>query len=170
MGSHCIAPSTSQLTPPDASEQLATITRSSVRVLLIEDNEEAAALVQFWLADESDHSDQIHVEWAKTVLDAMTRLAQPGIEVVLLDLGLPELSGHRSFRAIESVAGDKIPIVILTADERPLSRDLTLGFGASDYLVKDKISPGQLRQALRNAVLRGRPHHFYRVLDTPSTP
>src|SRR5277367_488091 len=105
---------TSDVTPPEASPQLATCPGSPIRVLLVEDNDEAAALVQFWLAE--DVSDTIHVEWTKTVLDAMTRLAQPGIQVVLLDLGMPELTGHRSYRAIESVAGDHVPVVILTAD------------------------------------------------------
>ena len=156
---------TSDVTPPEVSPQVAISPSSPIRVLLVEDNEEAAALVQFWLAE--DESDPIHVEWTKTVLDAMTRLAQPGIQVVLLDLGMPELSGHRSFRAIESVAGETVPVVILTADEGHVSRDLTLGFGASDYLVKHQTSPAQLRQALRNAVRNGRPRHFYRILDTP---
>lgn len=166
MATLCAAPETSEIAPPDASPQLATSARCPIRVLLVEDSEEAAALVQSWLAE--NESDPIHLEWTRTVFDAMTRLVQPGIEVVLLDLGMPELSGHRSYRAIESVAGDNIPIVILTADERPVSKDLTLGFGASDYLVKDKISPAQLRQALRNAVRNGRPRRFYRILETPA--
>jgi CheY-like chemotaxis protein len=154
------------LAPPDVNSQPLTSPTDPIRTLLVEDNEETAALVQFWLAE--DESDTIHVEWTKTVLDAMTRLAQPGIQVVLLDLGMPELSGHRSYRAIESVAGEQVPVVILTADERPVSRDLTLGFGASDYLLKQQTSPLQLRQALRNAVRNGRPRHFYHILGTPN--
>jgi DNA-binding NarL/FixJ family response regulator len=87
----------------------------------------------------------------------MTRLCEPGIEVVLLDLGLPELHGYRSFRAIEAVAGSMIPIVILTADESGMSRDLTVEFGASAYLVKDRSTTHQIRQALASAVRSGRP-------------
>lgn len=101
--------------------------------------------------------DQFRVEWTQTVLQAMTRLALPGIEVVLLDLGLPELNGYRSFRAIDAATNCKVPVVILTADDRSVSRDLTVGFGASDYLIKDHVSPAQLRESLLNAIRQGRP-------------
>ena len=132
-----------------------------IQVLLVEDDFESAELVQIGLHDSSDQ--QFRVEWSPNLLHAMTRLCEPGIEVVLLDLGLPELGGYKSFRAIESVAGKKLPIVILTADESNISKELTLGFGASDYLVKNKISSGQLRDALLNAVRSGRPRS-----DTPT--
>ena len=126
-----------------------------VQVLLVEDSTEAAWLVQAYLR--RPEGDQFHVEWTQTIQEAMTRLALPGIEVVLLDLGLPELTGHRTFRAIDAAASHKVPVVILTADDRPVSRDLTVGFGASDYLIKDRISPAQLRESLFTAIRQGRP-------------
>ena len=82
----------------------------------------------------------------------MTRLSEPGIDVVLLDLGLPELKGYKSYRAIGIASADKIPVMILTSDERALTKDLTLGFGAAGYLLKGKTPPADLRQALRDAV------------------
>jgi DNA-binding response OmpR family regulator len=126
-----------------------------IQVLLVEDDEEAAWLVQTLL--EETGREQFRIEWTQSVLGAMTRLAQPGIEVVVLDLGLPELTGYRSFRAIESAGGGSVPVVILTSDERPISRDLTMGFGASDYLVKGHITSAQLRHSLFDAVHYGRP-------------
>jgi two-component system catabolic regulation response regulator CreB len=126
-----------------------------VQVLLVEDSEEAAYLVQECL--QGPAGDQFRVEWTQTVLEAMARLALPGVEVVLLDLGLPELTGYRSFRAIDAAANCKVPVVILTSDERSLSRDLTVGCGASDYLIKDRISPEQLRESLLAAIRQGRP-------------
>jgi two-component system, cell cycle sensor histidine kinase and response regulator CckA len=126
-----------------------------VQVLLVEDSAEAAWLVQACL--KGPKGDQFRVEWTDTVLDAMTRLALPGIEVVLLDLGLPELNGYRSFHAIDAAANGKVPVVILTSDDRTVSRDLTVGFGASDYLIKGRISPVQLRESLLNAIRQGRP-------------
>jgi DNA-binding response OmpR family regulator len=116
---------------------------------------EAAWLVEACLKGPT--GDQFRVEWAQTLLQGMDRLAHPGIELVLLDLGLPELNGYKSFRAIDAAADGKLPIVILTSDNRPASKDLTLGFGASDYLLKDRISPAQLREALLNAIRQGRP-------------
>jgi DNA-binding response OmpR family regulator len=137
-----------------ASPRTQTALDWPVHVLLVEDNPEAAWLVQTCLT--GDEKEQFRVEWTQNLLEAMTRLTQPGIEVILLDLGLPELSGYRSFRAIEAASDAKIPIVILTSDERSVSRDLTLGFGASDYLVKNRLSPLQLRQSLLNAIHRMR--------------
>jgi DNA-binding response OmpR family regulator len=148
----CAAPCPSYIELP-----IATRTRTAVdwpiQVLLVEDNADAAWLVQFCLTGEGE---QFRIEWASDLLQAMTRLAQPGIEVVLLDLGLPELGGYKSFRAIDAAVAGRIPVVILTSDDSRDSRDLTLGFGASDYLVKDSISPARLRAALVKAVRKGR--------------
>jgi DNA-binding response OmpR family regulator len=124
-----------------------------IQVLLVEDDADAAWLVQYCLTGEGA---QFRIEWAADLAHAMTRLRQPGIEVVLLDLGLPELDGYKSFRAIDLAADGKIPVVILTSDDRRDSRDLTLGCGASDYLIKNAISPACLRAALVNAVNGGR--------------
>jgi DNA-binding response OmpR family regulator len=124
-----------------------------IQVLLVEDDPDAAWLVQYCLIGEDDH---FRIEWASDLLQAMTRLGQPGIEVVLLDLGLPELKGYKSFRAIDAAANGKIPVVILTSDKGRDSQDLTLGCGASDYLIKDSISPASLRASLVNAVHSGR--------------
>jgi DNA-binding response OmpR family regulator len=125
-----------------------------VQVLLVEDSEEAAWLVQLCLTGSQE--EQFRIEWSQNLFHAMKRLAEPGIEVVLLDLGLPELNGYRSFRAIDAAAGGKVPVVILTSDDRGLSKQLTVGLGASDYLMKDTISPFLLRQALLEAIRRGR--------------
>jgi two-component system chemotaxis family response regulator WspR len=135
--------------------QTATAVDRPIQVLLVEDDPESAELIEIGLSDCDEH--RFRIEWSPNLLHAMTRLCEPGIEVVVLDLGLPELHGYKSFRAIESVASKSLPIVILTSDESPLSKDLTLGFGASDYLVKDRSTPDDLRHALLEAVRRGRP-------------
>ena len=126
-----------------------------IQVLLVEDSPEAAELVKVYLSE--DGAASFRVEWACNLVEAMTRLARPGLDVVLLDLGLPELSSYKSYRAIDVAAGPQLPVVILTSDERSVSRNLTLGFGASDYLLKHESSPAVLKQALRSAVMRSRP-------------
>src|SRR5579862_3656941 len=115
-----------------------------IQVLVVEDNTEAAELVKIHLTKAGDY--RFRVEWTPTLLEAIKRLRKPGIDVVLLDLGLPELSGYKSHRAIEAAAGDNFPIVIFTSDESHLSKALTLDFGASDYLLKHKCSSEQLRE------------------------
>jgi two-component system OmpR family response regulator len=148
------APCSSSVVAPTAPKTQTALDRP-IQVLLVEDNPEAAWLAQANLADPAGQ--QFQVEWVQTLYQGMKRLVVPGIEVILLDLGLPELDGYRSFRAIQSATNRKVPVVILTADDRFLSKDLTMGFGASDYLIKDRVSPFQLRESLRRASLRGRP-------------
>jgi two-component system catabolic regulation response regulator CreB len=124
-------------------------------VLLVEDSVEAAELVQVYLTEDGAHS--FRIEWACNLGEAVTRLSQPGLDVVLLDLGLPELGSYHSYRVIDVAAGPQVPVVILTSDDRSVSRDLTLGFGASDYLLKHESSPAVLKRALRSAVMHARP-------------
>jgi DNA-binding response OmpR family regulator len=139
----------------EAVPETITAVGRPIQVLLVEDSAEAAQLVQVFLDDEE--TKPFRVEWACNLVEAMARLAQPGLDVVLLDLGLPELSSYKSYRAIDVAAGPQVPVVILTSDDRSVSRDLTLGFGASDYLLKHESSPARIRQALRKAVAQPRP-------------
>ncbi len=127
-----------------------------IEVLLVEDNTDAAWSYMFSLT--ADGESRFHLDWAPNLVDATARLAEPGIEVVLLDLGLPETRGIQSFLAIDAAAKGKIPVVILTSDESRNSQDLTRKNGASAYLIKDTVSPARLRRALLEAVRSGRPH------------
>jgi DNA-binding response OmpR family regulator len=140
---------------PDVAPEPTTAVGRPIQVLLVEDSAEAADLVRAYLAE--DGANPFRVEWVCNLVDAMARLSQPDLDVVLLDLGLPELSSYKSYRAIDAAAGPRLPVVILTSDDRSVSRDLTLGFGASDYLLKQESSPTRLKQALRNAVMHSRP-------------
>jgi DNA-binding response OmpR family regulator len=121
-----------------------------IHVLLIEDHAESAELVRANL--NADPVQKFRVEWRRSVLDGMSRLVEPGIDVVLLDLGLPELTGYQSYQAIALAAGTNVPIVILTGDDNCFTKDLVLHFGAADYLIKHQSSPAELRLALQNAV------------------
>jgi DNA-binding response OmpR family regulator len=143
---------TRAIAPPVNGREIAIAAPKLIRLLLVEDNAAAADLVRVYLAQDEDYLFQ--VEWTPNLIDAMLRLQRPGVDVVLLDLGLPELGGHKSFRAIDAMTGGKIPVVILTADDRATSRELTMLFGAAHYLIKQHVSAGQLRLALRDAVER----------------
>jgi two-component system response regulator QseB len=149
-----VEPTASAIAPPVATRQLDTLAEEPVRVLLIEDDAEAATLACGYLTEQRD--DRFQVEWIHDLLDAMFRLQHGGVDVVLLDLGLPGIDGDRSFRAIHGMTEGKIPIVILTADDRPGSREQILASGAAGYLTKQEVSGLELRLALRGAVLRFR--------------
>jgi CheY-like chemotaxis protein len=121
-----------------------------IRVLHIEDDPEHADLVNRWLTGDSLRT--FNVEWVSELLQALERLAKPGVDVILLDLGMPELGGYKSHVAVRAVAPNA-PVVILTSDHRETSREFSLLAGVAGYLVKDRTSPGELRRAIRRALL-----------------
>ncbi|MDE3134821.1 MAG: response regulator, partial [Acidobacteriota bacterium] len=83
--------------------------------------------------------------------DGLGRLAGDVPDVVILDIGLPKVDGIEICRRLRS-AGDRTPVLMLTARDAIDDRVLGLDVGADDYLVK----PFALRelQARLRALLR----------------
>jgi CheY-like chemotaxis protein len=122
-----------------------------IKVLLVEDNPEAAAYISAQVRQ--DQGDIFQVEWKNNIPGAISRLAKPGVHVVLLDLGMRELGGYQTHLAITSAVGKTVPVVILTADDSSVSQDITKVQGAANYLVKHRTSSVELRRALYEAVV-----------------
>jgi DNA-binding response OmpR family regulator len=122
-----------------------------IQVLLVEDDPNAARFIRTRLGQNQDNI--FWVEWTSNILNAVRRLAKPGIDVVLLDLGLPESDGHETHLAITSVVGKTVPVVILTADDSTVTQEVTKSQGAANYLVKQRTSSVELRRALYAAVV-----------------
>jgi DNA-binding response OmpR family regulator len=70
-------------------------------VLLVESDLDTTAHASAQLTQDQD--DIFRVEMTSSILNAMSRLADPGIDVVLLDLGMPEFGGYKTHLAITSV-------------------------------------------------------------------
>src|SRR5262245_479783 len=85
---------------------------------------------------------------------ALDRLADGGIEAVLLDLRLPDATG---FEAIDRVVGafPDVPVVVMTSYDRTLAAE-ALQRGAQDYILKDEVNPAVLSRSLSYAVSRKR--------------
>lgn len=97
--------------------------------------------------------DGFEVEWLTRLSDVLQRLTYSGIDVILLDLTLPDSSGINTFYEVHSLAED-LPIVILSADD---DEDLALQAmkgGAQDYLIKGVATPDSLARCLHYAVER----------------
>jgi DNA-binding NarL/FixJ family response regulator len=88
-----------------------------------------------------------------TFLTPSAGLENRGVDVVLLDIGMPELEGYKTHLAITSVVGKTVPVVILTGDDSIASQAITKVQGASNYLIKQRTSPVELRRALYEAVV-----------------
>ncbi len=114
-------------------------------VVIIEDDQRIRELMARVLAEKG-----YEVEGAGTALDGLQRIVQTSPDVVVLDMGLPDLDGADLLKMIRAVTD--VPVVVATA--RSEDRDVirTLDAGADDYLVKP-FSVEQLEARVR-AVLR----------------
>ena len=89
--------------------------RKTLNVLLIEDDPDYAGLVQQWLAATADEGAFV-LNWTDSLAAGLERLAQGGVDVVLLDLSLPDSTGVDTFIATRAHAPG-IPVIILSAGD-----------------------------------------------------
>ncbi len=111
-------------------------------ILLVED-EPAIADTLAW-ALRSEGFEPCHVA---TGGEALARLAQGGIAVAVLDVGLPDLSGFELCRRIRAQDA-ALPVMFLTARSEEIDRVLGFEIGADDYVAKP-FSPREVVARLR---------------------
>lgn len=117
------------------------------RVVLIEDDVEIRRLVAGALAS-AGHD----VESSDRALAGLELAVKGKPDLVLMDLGLPDLDGTELLRMIRAVS--TVPVIVITArggDDTVVS---TLDSGADDYLIKP-FSVGQLEARVRAVLRRG---------------
>jgi DNA-binding NarL/FixJ family response regulator len=118
-------------------------------VLLIEDNEEAMWLVRY--AVQEHGNGRFRLEWAHSLHEGLEQLSNGGVDVVLLDLGLPDSSGPESYAWLREVS-PQVPVVVLTGNtSRETEMAVTAG-GVAGYLVKDQVSGSLLLEAISAAL------------------
>jgi diguanylate cyclase (GGDEF)-like protein/PAS domain S-box-containing protein len=128
------------------------VSRKSIKVLLlVEDNPGDARLLREMLSEAGSHdTDLTHVQ---LMSEAEKHLAEHAVDIVLLDLGLPDAQGLGAVRRAQSAA-PRVPLVVLTGMDDELLATQTLQEGAQDYLIKGQIETRGLLRALRYAVER----------------
>jgi len=132
-------------------------------VLLIEDNPGDARLIEEMLQDAGEFLQRVdvgasatggpQVHHEKRLPAGLERLSGTDVDVILLDLGLPESTGLDTLAAVVD-ATEFVPIVVLTG-----LRDQEVGIdaiqrGAQDYLVKDEVTGDLLARSIRYAIER----------------
>jgi diguanylate cyclase (GGDEF)-like protein/PAS domain S-box-containing protein len=120
-------------------------TRCATRVLLVEDNGGDAELIQQSLAEAGEGS--FGVERVSRLADALARLGRGGIEVLLLDLALPDGQGLDAFDQVFRAAPNALILVLGTASDEAIARK-AVQRGASDYLIKGHVDAHWLPRAL----------------------
>jgi diguanylate cyclase (GGDEF)-like protein/PAS domain S-box-containing protein len=120
-------------------------------VLVIEDNPGDARLLREMFKEQIARD--IAMTQVGSMGEAETYLAAQAVDVILLDLGLPDVQGLEAVRRIHAAA-PRVPLVVLSGlDDESLAVE-TLKEGAQDYLVKGQIETRGLVRALRYAIER----------------
>lgn len=123
-------------------------------ILLVEDNPGDARLVREALIEAGGES-KFALQWVQTIAEARARLQAHPVDLVLLDLGLPDSMGLVTVGAIQAAAHD-VPVVVLTGStDEQLSLD-AMRVGAQDYLKKSELRPEIVARAIRYAIERHR--------------
>ena len=137
------------------AERPPAVPHQRVRTLLIEDNADDVALIQRALALE--HYTDFEYVHADRLASGLDCLAQGGVDVVLLDLTLPDGEGLTTLTTVRTKA-PRLPIVVLTATDDEALDLQALQHGAQDYLVKGALEfyPNLLARSIRYAVERKR--------------
>lgn len=119
------------------------------KIHLVEDDSEIRRLVTAALAS-LGHD----VESSASALEGLKEIVATSPDVVVLDLGLPDLDGRELLRMLRAVS--QVPVVVATARDEDASAISLLDSGADDYIVKP-YSVEHLEARIRAVLRRGAP-------------
>jgi len=133
--------------------------RTTLRVLLVDDDPDDVFLVHDMLAQASERS-QFVVDTADSLASAIRMLGRHEHDVVLVDY---QLGGDSGLDLLHATAddGERPPLVVLTGHGSPEIDQRCLDAGAADYLTKRRLDPEGLQRSLRYTVER---HRLFRLL------
>ena len=125
-------------------------TSTKLQVLIIEDNEGDFILVTGYMSEAFPLANIIHCSYLSA---AITVLNQQPIDIILLDLTLPDSNGEQSINQLKALPGIP-PVIVLTgfADKQTAINSLKLG--VQDYLIKDDISGAVLQKSILYSIER----------------
>lgn len=120
-----------------------------MKILLVEDESSIAENISYALSSEG-----FEPVWEETGSDALVRLDSDDIGFVIIDIGLPDMSGFDVVRKIRK--NSTLPVLLLTARTSEIDKIVGLELGADDYMIKP-FSPRELTARVR-AILRRMSH------------
>ena len=123
-----------------------------LRVLLVEDDDAQADFVI-----EAFGAEHACVTRTVRLQEALKQLATTAVDVVLLDLTLPDAFDLLGVNAIR-LAAPEIPVIVLTGSSDPTLGSRVMAAGADDYLQKEQVDANVLVRSIRYA----RERHAYR--------
>ncbi|HEX2961028.1 MAG: response regulator [Ignavibacteria bacterium] len=126
---------------------------SQITILLVEDNLGDVHLINELIHDAGVMD--IKVDQAFRLSTGIQRLSKGGVDLVLLDLGLPDSMGLDTLKKILPEAKGT-PVVVLTGLEDEETGIKAVQAGAQDYLVKYQLDPVLFMRSIRFAIERKR--------------
>ena len=135
-----------------------------MKILVIEDNPADVEMIRELLSDLAGSS--FDIVCADRFSTAIPYLTEGGIDIILLDLGLPDCQGLDTLCRVRNHVTE-VPIVVLTLLDNEETGLSALKEGAQDYLVKGQMNGPSIARSLRYAIERGRiekelkNHHDY---------
>ncbi len=124
-----------------------------INVLLIEDNPGDTRLIRELLKEAKGSPTGLLC--ADRLSSGLEQLSKGGVDVVLLDLSLPDCKGLETFRRVHTHARE-LPVIVLTGfDDEDLAM-AAVQDGAQDYIAKGAVTSQSLMRSLRFAVERNR--------------
>jgi diguanylate cyclase (GGDEF)-like protein len=122
-----------------------------INIMLVEDNPGDARLICELLKDVRGGFYQL--EHVGRLSEGTEHIKNGTVDVVLLDLGLPDCSGLDGLTLVKGIA-DQVPIVILTGLDDEAVAVAAVKTGAQDYLVKGQVDGNLLWRSIRYAIER----------------
>ncbi len=119
------------------------------KVLIVEDEPAIADTIQYALETEG-----FVPVTAPTGLEALALIDADGIDLIILDIGLPDINGFELCKQIRQKS--PLPIIFLTARNEEIDRVVGLEIGGDDYVVKP-FSPRELTARVKAVLRRTQP-------------
>jgi signal transduction histidine kinase len=131
------------------------MTTGTTKLLLIEDNPGDAGLVRAALSEASTDEWRFDLLRVERLSEALNILKDQTVDLILLDLSLPDAHGVETVVQIRDAA-PTLPIVIMTGlDDQAVAIE-AMRMGAQDYLVKGQVDGEWLARAIRYSIERNR--------------
>ena len=125
------------------------------RVLLVEDEATDALVVQRSLRHGSRARERFALKHAVTLAQGIEQLSRNGVDVLLVDLSLPDSDGPATVARLREQDG-RVPLIVFTGDDDPRLVARAFEAGADEYLVKCDLHTKLLRRTIRHAIERRR--------------
>jgi len=123
---------------------------NTVTVLLVEDNPGDASLIRRML---SAISVNFQIKHATKLSEGLAQLQQAEVDLVLLDLCLPDSSGLDTLTRIRAQA-PYVPIIVITGMSERETAVKALDQGAQDFIAKERVDEHLLSQAVLRRIGR----------------